>query len=133
MSILGAHAEPIAQLKATDYVNDFAHVLDQNTIAQMDEMTQQNAALVEQAAAAAESMQEQAAMLAEAVPLAVPIASLAAEARAVATGEPRAARHNGPPRLPAGLTVAQVREEQLQRAAGPPPAPAVPEIQEVPG
>jgi hypothetical protein len=33
----------------------------------MDEMTQQNAALVEQAAAAAESLQEQAAMLAEAV------------------------------------------------------------------
>ena len=36
-------------------------------IVQMDEMTQQNAALVEQAAAAAESMQEQAAILAEAV------------------------------------------------------------------
>jgi len=36
-------------------------------ITQMDEMTQQNAALVEQAAAAAESMQEQAAMLAQAV------------------------------------------------------------------
>ncbi|MGA9641977.1 MAG: TPM domain-containing protein, partial [Terriglobales bacterium] len=31
-----AQAEPITQLKATDYVNDFAHVLDQNTIAQMD-------------------------------------------------------------------------------------------------
>jgi methyl-accepting chemotaxis protein len=36
-------------------------------IAQMDEMTQQNAALVEEAAAAAESMQEQAAALAQAV------------------------------------------------------------------
>ncbi|MES2104000.1 MAG: methyl-accepting chemotaxis protein [Pseudomonadota bacterium] len=36
-------------------------------ITQMDEMTQQNAALVEQAAAAAESMQEQAAALAQAV------------------------------------------------------------------
>ena len=36
-------------------------------ITQMDEMTQQNAALVEQAAAAAESMQEQAAILAQAV------------------------------------------------------------------
>ncbi len=33
----------------------------------MDEMTQQNAALVEQAAAAAESLQDQAAKLAEAV------------------------------------------------------------------
>ena len=36
-------------------------------ITQMDEMTQQNAALVEQAAAAAESMQDQAQMLAQAV------------------------------------------------------------------
>ena len=36
-------------------------------IGQMDEMTQQNAALVEQAAAAAESMQEQALLLAQAV------------------------------------------------------------------
>src|SRR5579871_3287489 len=29
-------AEPISQLRPTDYVNDFAHVLDQNTIAQLD-------------------------------------------------------------------------------------------------
>ncbi|MFZ6845226.1 hypothetical protein ACO0K4_12475, partial [Undibacterium sp. RuTC16W] len=36
-------------------------------ITQMDEMTQQNAALVEQAAAAAESMEEQAQALAQAV------------------------------------------------------------------
>jgi len=36
-----AQGEPIAQLKATDYVNDFAHVLDQNTIAQMDEICRQ--------------------------------------------------------------------------------------------
>jgi hypothetical protein len=36
-------------------------------IAQMDEMTQQNAALVEQAAASAESMQEQSVRLAQAV------------------------------------------------------------------
>ena len=39
--VLAAPAEPIAQLKATDYVNDFAHVLDQNTIAQMDEICRQ--------------------------------------------------------------------------------------------
>ncbi|MFC3109627.1 methyl-accepting chemotaxis protein [Undibacterium arcticum] len=38
-----------------------------NAITQMDEMTQQNAALVEQAAAAAESMQEQALKLSQAV------------------------------------------------------------------
>jgi methyl-accepting chemotaxis protein len=36
-------------------------------ITQMDEMTQQNAALVEQAAAAAESMRDEAARLSEAV------------------------------------------------------------------
>jgi methyl-accepting chemotaxis protein len=36
-------------------------------VSQMDEMTQQNAALVEQAAAAAESMQEQASVLSQAV------------------------------------------------------------------
>src|ERR1700691_2028854 len=38
---LGAQAEPVAQLKPTDYVNDFAHVLDQNTITQMDEICRQ--------------------------------------------------------------------------------------------
>ncbi|RZI39805.1 hypothetical protein EGT07_27015, partial [Herbaspirillum sp. HC18] len=38
-----------------------------HAIAQMDEITQQNAALVEQAAASAESMQEQSAKLSEAV------------------------------------------------------------------
>lgn len=30
------HAEPVAQLHPTGYVNDFAHVLDQNTVAQME-------------------------------------------------------------------------------------------------
>jgi uncharacterized protein len=33
-----AQAEPIAKLKPTDYVNDFAHVLDQNATAQIDEI-----------------------------------------------------------------------------------------------
>jgi len=31
-----AHAEPVTQLHASGYVNDFAHVLDQNTVAQME-------------------------------------------------------------------------------------------------
>jgi uncharacterized protein len=35
------HAEPISQLSPTDYVNDFAGVLDQNTIAQLDNICQQ--------------------------------------------------------------------------------------------
>ncbi len=39
--VLAAQAEPVSQLKATDYVNDFAHVLDQNTIAQMDDICRQ--------------------------------------------------------------------------------------------
>ena len=34
-------AEPVSQLRPTDYVNDFAHVLDQNTIAQLDDICQQ--------------------------------------------------------------------------------------------
>jgi uncharacterized protein len=39
--VLAAQAEPVATLKATNYVNDFAHVLDQNTISQMDEICRQ--------------------------------------------------------------------------------------------
>jgi uncharacterized protein len=34
-------AEPISQLKPTDYVNDFSHVLDQATIAQLDDICRQ--------------------------------------------------------------------------------------------
>jgi uncharacterized protein len=34
-------AQPVSQLHPTDYVNDFAHVLDQNTIAQLDNIAQQ--------------------------------------------------------------------------------------------
>jgi uncharacterized protein len=39
--VLAAQAEPVAKLKPTDYVNDFAHVLDQNAIAQMDNICKQ--------------------------------------------------------------------------------------------
>src|ERR1022692_53397 len=39
--VLAAWAEPVAKLKATDYVNDFAHVLYQKTIAQMDDICRQ--------------------------------------------------------------------------------------------
>lgn len=38
---LAASAEPISQLHPTDYVNDFAHVLDQQTIAQLDDICRQ--------------------------------------------------------------------------------------------
>jgi uncharacterized protein len=36
-----ARAEAVSKLKATGYVNDFAHVLDQSTIAQMDDICRQ--------------------------------------------------------------------------------------------
>jgi len=39
--VVAAQAEPVATLKPTDYVNDFAHVLDQGTIAQMDDICKQ--------------------------------------------------------------------------------------------
>ena len=35
------YAEPVSQLVPTDYVNDFAHVLDQGTIAQLDNICQE--------------------------------------------------------------------------------------------
>ncbi len=35
------HAEPVSQLRPTGYVNDFAHVLDQNTTAQIDDICRQ--------------------------------------------------------------------------------------------
>jgi len=35
------HAEPVSQLRPTDYINDFAHVLDQGTITQLDDICQQ--------------------------------------------------------------------------------------------
>ena len=38
---VATHAEPVTQLKATDYVNDFAHVLNQNAIVQMDDICRQ--------------------------------------------------------------------------------------------
>jgi uncharacterized protein len=37
----GLHAEPIAQLHPSNYVNDFAGVLDANTLAQLDDVCQQ--------------------------------------------------------------------------------------------
>lgn len=39
--VLAAQAEPISQLKATNYVNDFAGVLDRPTIDQMNEICRQ--------------------------------------------------------------------------------------------
>jgi uncharacterized protein len=39
--VLTAQAEPVSTLKATDYVDDFAHVLNQNTIAQLDDICRQ--------------------------------------------------------------------------------------------
>jgi len=40
-ALASAGAEPVSQLHPTDYVNDFAHVLDPNTITQLDSICQQ--------------------------------------------------------------------------------------------
>jgi uncharacterized protein len=39
--VVAMQAESVRQLKGTDYVNDFAHVLNQNTIVQMDDICRQ--------------------------------------------------------------------------------------------
>jgi len=87
-------------------------------ITQMDQVTQQNAALVEEAAAAAASMQEQAERLAEvassfrleagvvALPVAVPVAATAA-ARKLAAVKPVAARCPAPAIKPASRPAAK--------------------------
>jgi uncharacterized protein len=36
-----AHAEPVSQLRPTGYVNDFAHVLEQKAVAQIEGLCQQ--------------------------------------------------------------------------------------------
>jgi uncharacterized protein len=41
LAVILASAEPISQLHPADYINDFAHVLDQNTIAQLDDICRQ--------------------------------------------------------------------------------------------
>ena len=41
LSAVWARAEPVSQLQPTGYVNDFAHVLDADTIAQLDNICQQ--------------------------------------------------------------------------------------------
>ena len=38
---IALRSEPVSQLHPTDYVNDFAHVLDQGTIAQLDDICRQ--------------------------------------------------------------------------------------------
>jgi uncharacterized phage infection (PIP) family protein YhgE len=64
-------------------------------ITQMDETTQQNAALVEEAAAAAESLQDQAASLSQAVAV---FKTLSGGGQMTAVSARLAARPNNPPR-----------------------------------
>jgi methyl-accepting chemotaxis protein len=85
--------------RVTQIMNQISHASDEQSqgiaqvndaITQMDQVTQQNAALVEQAAAAAESMQEQSAKLADVVSVFKLDASYAAAPAAAARGKPRA-------------------------------------------
>ncbi|NVD71284.1 MCP four helix bundle domain-containing protein [Duganella sp. BJB1802] len=79
-----------------------------DAITQMDQVTQQNAALVEEAAAAAESMQEQSAKLAEVVGVfKLDASQMAMQSRALPPVRPRVAP---PPRRPAPAVAAQPRK-----------------------
>ncbi|MDC8758521.1 methyl-accepting chemotaxis protein [Janthinobacterium fluminis] len=89
-------------------------------ITQMDEMTQQNAALVEQAAAAAESMQEQSQKLAEAVSI-FKLDGDQQQRPAVHAAAPRAAVKAAP--RPAMPRAAAVRAAVARPASAPAAAP----------
>ena len=112
------------------------------TITQMDETTQQNAALVEEATAAARSMEDQAQQLAEAVgrfkiaEIAAPAAATTTVSRGIgsgmampSTGGARSMRPASPaPRAAAkpAAKAAPVAAKPAARAAAKPSAPAVP-------
>ncbi|MHB1354060.1 MAG: methyl-accepting chemotaxis protein, partial [Thiobacillus sp.] len=83
-------------------------------VGQMDEMTQQNAALVEEAAAAAESLQEQAARLADAVSV-FKLDGVYAQRREVPVSAPRAAPL---PTRPRPVPVPAARPKKLAAAHG---------------
>jgi len=87
-------------------------------ITQMDPMTQQNAALVEEAAAAAESMQDQAQKLADAVS----IFKLGSEAVAPAAAAPASVRGTVPARPALKVAAGMARQAKAAQAATPAPA-----------
>ena len=96
-------------------------------VTQLDEMTQQNAALVEQSAAAAESLKQQAARLAEAVAIFKLGRQETAQAIAQAKASSQAAIKTNPParsapRAPAPRS-ARRAPPRLNPPAPPPPAP----------
>jgi methyl-accepting chemotaxis protein len=85
-------------------------------ITQMDEVTQQNAALVEEAAAAAESMEEQAGNLAQAVS----IFKMSQQAGRAAVSRPAASKPAGlpAPRKAATVTQHPAAKPKAAKAAG---------------
>ncbi|SFF51097.1 methyl-accepting chemotaxis protein [Duganella sp. CF458] len=98
-------------------------------IGQMDTMTQQNAALVEQAAAAAESLQEQAQALAQAVSIFRLKAGSGATAMPIPARAPRTGRPATPstaPRLPAARAA---RPEDRAASSAPSQPPSQPSSQ----
>jgi uncharacterized phage infection (PIP) family protein YhgE len=93
-------------------------------ITQMDQVTQQNAALVEEAAAAAASLQEQAAGLSQVVSvfrLDSQSGHAAVARRPVTPKSHTAARHNAAPRQPprAKPAIAAPQRQQLATAGAP--------------
>ena len=103
-----------------------------SAVSQLDQMTQQNAALVEQSAAAAESLKEQAARLAEtvsrfrtAVTAAAPRATPSTFTSPAPVRAPAAAASPVPAKAaaPASLTPRAATQQVLSKAAAPAPAP----------
>ena len=101
----------------TAAANEQSHGIGEvnGSVAQLDQMTQQNAALVEQSAAAAESLREQAARLSAAV------ATFRLDSVQAASGAPARAAA-APSRAPA-VPVASVAPAARKPAAAPMPAP----------
>ena len=86
-------------------------------IAQMDQVTQQNAALVEEAAAAAESMQDQAARLAQ-VAAGFQLEHVTPAAAPVRAARPARTASAAPPRLAPRSPQAKVSKPATPKAAG---------------
>ncbi|MGE8613471.1 MAG: methyl-accepting chemotaxis protein [Achromobacter veterisilvae] len=101
-------------------------------VSQMDEVTQQNAALVEEAAAAAGSLQEQAQRLAEAVSVFKINAGEVIEVPAQQLAQPRSAPRMPAPAVKTPAAAAPVeRAERAEPAAQAPKAAAAPRLTQV--
>jgi methyl-accepting chemotaxis protein len=129
--------EVVASVKrVTDIMSEIANASQEQSagieqvnlsIIEMDSVTQQNAALVEEAAAAAQSLQDQASELAHVVS----IFKLAEGEEIHTLVKPAAAAPTRAAAKPAQLRVARAALKKPATAAAPAPAPAAPKPKKV--